>query len=376
MGPTLGSGAEAYVDYGWRAQFGFLDTFWRDVIAPRPGREWLVGALFDGDLRVRDARALELVHERLHGRRDVRYRFVRAWLADPTAAGAYSDVFFIGRPRAYNSSGLAAFSSLLERDAVAQFRDTSTGRTGNSIRYRGLTFSRHELVVPPEDGYRRCDRDYGVLLYRGGIEGDPERRLVAIAGLSMLGTLGLTLVLTDDARRAELLGQVRRLAPWTPGLRPSESFEVCVRISVAGEEQLATFLNCPEFRFQVEAVAVAGGEPAVRDARAAEIELVPRADGSGILRIEGLGEADLSPARFELIRFLHEQPDRATADVLRQELKFGKHGGKRSDQALTKLVHDTNRQVRRQIRGLGGAHVIRHRKKTGRYYLAGTESVD
>src|SRR3972149_9262182 len=115
-------------------------------------------------------------------------------------------------------------------NAAEAYRDPGPGRTGNSIRSRALLFSRPELVVPPEDGYRRCDRDYGVLLYRGGIEGDPERRLVGIAGLSMLGTLGLTLVLTDDARRAELLRQVRRLAAWTPELRPSESFEVCVRI--------------------------------------------------------------------------------------------------------------------------------------------------
>src|SRR5207253_8631674 len=89
------------------------------------------------------------------------------------------------------------------------------------------------------------------------------------------GTLGLALILTDDARRRELVRQARELLPWRAELHPEESAELCVRIHVPSEEHLANLLNAAEFAFRVEAVALAPGALGVQPQ--AEAEDGPRA---------------------------------------------------------------------------------------------------
>src|SRR5581483_1437436 len=219
-----------FQDYGFRPRYGFLDTFWRDVMQTRPGRQWLVCSLIDGELRARDAFALMAVKERLHERSDVTYQYVRAWApGNDDLHLDDTDVLFLGRPKPFWTKSLSPIANLLERDMVGEFRDKSDGTTSNSVWYGGRRFQRRELEVSPEE-HRRCDLDYGLLLFRTIREGNRVRRVIAFAGLSTLGTLGLTLVMTDDARRRDLLAQAEALAPWRDGLRPSESLEICVRI--------------------------------------------------------------------------------------------------------------------------------------------------
>lgn len=335
------------------------DTFWRDFIGKR-GRRWLVVVLHDGDLFPRDAVAYWALRECLRERTDVEFRFFRAWApATDELSLDGVDILFLGRSRPVYNTSLGPPATRLEAMMKGKFRDPRTGTTSNSIWYGSRRFRRHELQVSPEEP-RRCDLDYGILVWRSEKDGDAERRVVAIAGLSTLGTLGLTLILTDDGRRAELLRQVRELAPWKPEWRPDQGGEICVRIDV-GPERLPHFLNNPTFDFRVEAVAVDGGETHVREA-AATFEVFPRADGYGTMQLDG-ATARVSPARVELLRWLVDHPDEAGT----KDLCAGLH---RTPRTLAKLVHDLNASMSKRIPSLEHIRFVRYRKKLDSYVLA------
>jgi hypothetical protein len=356
----------------------WLEDFWDTVIAARPGRRWVVASLFEHDLNLRDALAHALLRVRLH-RRDVDYRYVRAWLPEPgRELGEREDILFLGRTKPFTASALAPIAWRLESEARGRFRDPPDGRTGNAIRYEQRDFKRHELEAPPES-YRRCDTDYGVLLVRGG----DGQRVVALAGLSSLGTLGLTLVLTDDARREALADQVRRIAE---DLEPDcpETAEICVRIEVPGEQQLANFLNTLDFTFSAEAVAFsrfgADGKLVQQPvwfnmASQPVLRLVPGEVGAGTVSVAGQPGVILTGARFTLLRRLVEAPEKATPEELcRLMFASAQKVDKGERVRLAKLVHDLNVNLR-QIPGLPPGRLVRFSKREGRYVLSGVGGV-
>jgi len=265
----------------------------------------------------------------------------------------------------------------LESYARGRFVDPGDVTVGHSVRYEQRLFSRHELESAPGQ-LRRSDLDYGLLLYRRERTGETERRLVALAGLSTLGTLGLALILTDDARRRELVRQARELLPWRAELHPEESAELCVRIHVPSEEHLANLLNAAEFAFRVEAVALAPGALGVQPQAEAEMVLVPDAQRQGgVLRLPGAAEVKLTRARFELLRMLVEEPSKATSSELCRRLGFasgsGKTALKRRSVRLAKLVHDLNASLH-AVPGLQAGRLVRFRKKQRRYALTGARA--
>jgi hypothetical protein len=347
----------------WPRDYAWLEQFWSYVVGERAGRRWVVATLFDGDLLLRDAFAFVKLREQLSEHRNVHYRYVRAFTpAMGPSLAPNEDLLLLARPKPFTSSSLSLFAARLEAKACGRFLDPGNGTTGHSIRYQGRLFTRHELETPPEH-FRRCDLDYGILLHRRERIGDEEHRVVTIGGLSTLGTLGLTLILTDDARRAELIRQVRELAPWRPEHRPEESAEICVRIRVAGEDQLANILNHPEFiTFRVEAVAIPPDEVHLRDDDEVELVLLPQRQGrrGGVVRVPGAAEVKLSRARFALLRLLVEGHAPATIDELRRGLELGGTGDK-ARASLAKLVHDTNLSLR-SIPGLQHSRLVRFRR--------------
>ncbi|TMB49910.1 MAG: hypothetical protein E6J56_22540 [Deltaproteobacteria bacterium] len=361
----------------WTQDYGWLDNFWRDVITP--GRRWVVATLYDADIFVRDALAHAVVRERLRREGvDVRYQFVRPF--EPAATPPLEpdeQLLFIGRPKPFRGSSLGTAAHRLESYARGRFVDPGDVTVGHSVRYDQRLFSRHELESAPGQ-LRRSDLDYGLLLYRRERTGETERRLVALAGLSTLGTLGLALILTDDARRRELVRQARELLPWRAELHPEESAELCVRIHVPSEEHLANLLNAAEFAFRVEAVALAPGALGVQPQAEAEMVLVPDAQRQGgVLRLPGAAEVKLTRARFELLRMLVEEPSKATSSELCRRLGFasgsGKTALKRRSVRLAKLVHDLNASLR-AVPGLQAGRLVRFRKKQRRYALTGARA--
>lgn len=360
----------------WRKDYGFLEHFWQEVIEERAGTSWLVSSLFDGDVQLRDGLAHALVRNRLQGRQDIRYHFTRAWFAtEGLSPPATENLLFVGRPKAFTSStSLSLYAIELESNFYGQFQDFSDGTTSNTIVYdEKYFFTRHELE-PHRHPYRRCDVDYGVLMCRRSRT--DGRLLVAIAGLGTLGTLGLMLILTDDERRRTFVSQVRELAPPHPDMRPEESFEICVRIAVAGDEQLASFLNDPAFIFRVDAVAVAGAKTKVREEFGSELILTPYPGDddrrSGTVRLPGSAPVRLPPARFALLRRLVEQPAEASPRKLMDHLANGKRVRKTLSNVervrLAKLVHDLNINLG-QIPGLQGTRLVRFDRKQNRYVL-------
>jgi hypothetical protein len=357
---------------GWTADYRWLDNFWDEVVAEREGRTWILATLYDKDILLRDGLAHALAFERLGSRRDVDCTFVQAWTREREPVPRLGqDVLFIGRAKPFARSGLGLLAVWLEAKACGLFLDHDEGTTGNVVRYGKAEFARHELEGPPEL-WRRCDVDYGVLLFRT----DGERRVAALSGLSTLGTLGLTLLLTDDRLRREFVQQVRHLAPWHERLHPEVSFEICVRIQVEGAAGLANFLNTRAFDFRVEAVAIAKGDGAqpwvqLNPQSEPELRLVPGTNGGGTVSLHG-AEVRLPTRRFKLLRRLVESQRTSTADLCHY-LGFangvrGKPNG-REKIHLAKLVHDLNGSLARLP--LPGRRLVRFSKQAHRYVLSG-----
>jgi len=345
----------------------WITDFWSTTLAPQPGGPWLIPVLRDFDLFIRDARAHDLLRDRLRGGPDAVFWFVPAWTVSARKPPVPPrNVIFLGRSKAVASSPLGPLATWLETNACGRFIDKRDGRPGDSVQYSLRTgephvFTCHELER--HDQVRRCDRDYGVLLLRRGrVQGD-ECCLRAIGGLTTLATLCLTAVLCDDEKRAELARQVEALLPWRPGMRPEDSAEVCVKFAVDGGEALEDFLNQPVFTFEVVAVAVAGGELAVQAAPVREGTLVPDGKGGGMLRMTGLPDIEVSPARFELLKRLIEAPLDCTVADLCRNLKL-------DENALGKRVHDLNTILQPLLSRLKDRLVVQRDRKAHLYRLA------
>ena len=358
----------------WAGNYRWLDAFWREVIAGR-GRRWVLAGLLDRDLFVRDALAHAVLRERLaHEGRDVRCQFVHPFEQNPDVdpPGPKEDMLVVGRPKGYGRSILKPLVEPLE--PPGRFIDPDEKEFGGAVVYDGQRFRRHDLDVP--ELYTRCDVDYGLLCCRRVRTRDGEHLVIALAGLSTLGTLGLALILTDDERRELLARQVRELLPWRAGLRPDLGIEICVRISVAGEQQLVRLANRLEFFFRADAVVVASrlpGRPVVQRIRTEaepEIVLIPEKNG-GFVRLPGAGQVKLPRTRFALLRLLVERPAEATRGMLRVHFA---DGGKKRRLApggrLAKLVHDLNASLR-TLPGLEATRPVRFKRKDARYALVG-----
>jgi hypothetical protein len=393
--------------------YNWLEHFWSAVIAHRPDRRWQVLALIDGDLLLRDGLAHALIRSRLHGRDDIDYRYVRAWTLErdraPSAAEAPSipttaDFVFLGRTKPYAFSRYAEPAKTIEGSAFGEFVDPNNGRLGSSIRYdKTHLFSRRALEEQYQFWpYRRCDTDYGLLFYLGeGVGGGQGVRL-AIGGLGSLGTLLLAVILTDDRLRHRLVEQVEELSPSAPHHRPDEQAEICVRVQVDGDKQLANLVNdlnefaagrraCP-FDFQVVAVGVAsdaepGKAKCVRDPSTVELQLKPstsRRGGGEVRVVNGQSWVSLPRQRFALLRQLLTEPEKATIDALCRQLGFRKKASKAPrDTAsqekaergcLAKLVHDLNESLRKAVfLGNPPRALIRYSKKRRRYVFEGVQ---
>jgi hypothetical protein len=360
----------------WPPNFDFVDDFWGDVVNDDPDRIWQINALFGADLFLRDAYAWGLLRDRLRDRgARVQYVYVRAWDADaeiPFQKMKDRDLIFLGRTKGFESTRFGPYAYALGSRMSARFVDAFDGRLGNSVQYGKRVFTQHGIEVTP-DQFRRCDVDYAVLSFRVANVGFQGRRLLGIAGLSTLGTLGLTMILLDDTRRRELARQVREVCPWDAKLRPWESFEVCVRIQV-DETRLADFLNDPDFTFRVEVVTVEGDEPRARDDRV-ELRLGKQDGRHGTVNI-GRDEVRIPVRRFELLRHLVKRKGQATAEELCADVGMrldgaSEAGDKRKRGLLAKMVHDLNHTLE-SIPGLP-RRVIQMREK--RYVLAGVRGV-
>jgi hypothetical protein len=332
--------------------------------------------MFEGDLQLRDGLAFALIKNRLSERRDVDYRFFPAWRrATPEGWDASGNVLFLGRPKLFHASPLVDLASQLESSALGRFSDAKSGMPGDTVRYGKTPFMRREMDAPAEH-YKRCDRDYGIFIHRiVEVDGEP-RRVAAIAGLGMLGTLGLTLVLTDDVRRAELAEQCRELRPDLAELPVDASVEFCVRIAVDGDADLANFLNRLRFDFQLQVIAV-GEETTPTILAPVGTRFTLAADlggrGGGVLRFTPSGPTiRLTAKRFRLLQCLVGTPDAATSLHLCRILEIVPRTQKELTLAekvrLAKLVHDVNASVRRNAPAIGDK-LIRFDDKLGRYVL-------
>jgi hypothetical protein len=356
----------------WRPDYGWIDSFWRDVVAERGDRTWLIATGFDDDLELRYGYALATLQRRLRCREDVAYYYAHAWTAAvEQLRSRRTDVLFVGRPLSFAAGELAPFATPLEAFARGCLvRDRRYGPPGTAISYGSSVFAIQDMPGSRGGGPRKLD--YGVLLSRTAVIDEEPRRLVAIAGLGAIGTLGLTLCLVDDERRRQLWREVQEVAGWHAGLRPEESAEICVRITVPGDEQLG-FLNAGRFAFSVAAVAIAGGEVVVREQPEVELELEPDRNGGGrgLLRLGG-AEVRLSQKRFVLLDQLKRHPDGVDPWELCRHpilLEGRKKSGEPNTATLAKLVHDTNKYLHRHF-GAGHSRLIRHDRRAGRYVLA------
>jgi hypothetical protein len=335
--------------------------FWRKGVGGEGSRRLVVGTLREGDFWLRDGSALALVRSRLIDRARVSYRHVQAWGWAEKDALPGSDLLILGRHNPYLQSALAEHVQALENRLKGRFVPGPRGVLGKSIAYAGATFTRHDLERGPED-HRRSDVDYAVLQMAQLSVAGEERRLVAIAGISALATMGLTLVLEDDALRRELVAQIVRTAP-DGDLHPEEYLEICVRIEVRDEKHLDRFLDEPRFDFEVEAVTVAGNkEPRVRDQRVKLVlESIP--GGGGTASTHGKESVRLTKGRFALLRHLVEHPDGATTAELCRTFAT-------ESQILAKRVHDLNIALQRlpQFQGRRPIRAIDRKKDDASRY--------
>jgi len=344
----------------------WLTDFWSMMVGTRPGGPWLVSVLRDFDLFIRDARAYDLLKERLRGGPDAVFWFVPAWRVyaqQPPVPPL--NLLFLGRPKAVASSPLGRQATELETNACGRFIDKPDGRPGDAVKYSLPSGETHVFTcreVERHDQVRRCDRDYGVLLLRRGREQGQECCLRAIAGLTTLATLCLTAVLCDDEKRAELARQVEALLPCSPEMRPEDSAEVCVEFTVDGAEALDEFLNRPVFSFKVVAAAVAGAKLAVQPRSVREGTLIPDGKGGGTLRMTGLPDIEVSPARFELLKRLIERPDESRVADLCRDLKL-------DENALNQRVFNLNAILRPLLSGLKERLVVTRDRKAHLYRL-------
>src|SRR5437867_4242368 len=84
-------------DSHWSPDWGFIEALFTEVLGECLGRKWMVATLLNGDVDLRDAYALLLLKERLHGWRTVTYRYVRAWATEVSAPLPPDvDLLFIG----------------------------------------------------------------------------------------------------------------------------------------------------------------------------------------------------------------------------------------------------------------------------------------
>jgi hypothetical protein len=349
-----------------------LSRFWNDVIERRQGRRWIAATLYDGDFWLRDGYAWSVVRARLSGRDDVELRYVRAWDTEEQLRFEGCDVLLVGRPRAFHSSCLSRHAHRLSSLAKGRFLDTPTGSPGHTVSYENgkHVFARHDLETSPEH-HRRCDVDYAVLqITTTAVEGE-ERRLVAIAGTSGFGTLGLAMLLDDPRHRERLVEQARALLPWDASLRLIRHCEICVRIEVP-QEKLRTCLNEPALDFEVEVVAVASDSDDMElRARGSEVELVLRPHqgpaGGGFGCMKG-AEIRLTAKRFDLLRHIVTHPGGASTDELCRLLE--PRGNERyvvepsARSRLAKLVHDVNKSFR-HVPGFQQPYLIRSRRQGG-----------
>src|SRR5438128_114821 len=108
-----------------RSDYVWLENFWHDCIRQRRGRRWEVATLIDGDLALRDGYAHSLICGCLRDRRDVDYRYVRAWAIhdDPSPLPPEVDVLFLGRPKPFAASRWADCAKRLEGRMYGHFID-------------------------------------------------------------------------------------------------------------------------------------------------------------------------------------------------------------------------------------------------------------
>jgi hypothetical protein len=384
------------LDYRW------LEHFWTKVVSPNPPRRWQVMSLYDRDLFLRDGIAHALIRERLHGRRDVEYRCVRAW-GKETPEQIPSDVeyLFLGRLQPYGRSRYATVVDEFEKATYGEFLDPGYpgGELGHTVTYNGRLFNRHALGESYDAApYRRSDIDYGILLFWN----QNHRARVAISGLGSLGTLCLTVILTRDSLRRRLVDQARKLLPDDSTHHPEQQIELCVRCRVRDEGDLANLLpnlcalqpddeRCP-FDFRVEAIAVKTiGGKAIKVQEPEPLELLVRSsrngEEGGEVRTATTEWKKLPRRRFSLLRSLVEEPESSNIDAL-CDLLFGSLDSisfeneeqreaeeKRRRVRLAKLVHDLNENLKKDVL-LGGREkpIIRFHKRDDRYAFAGVKA--
>jgi hypothetical protein len=374
-------------DYRW------LEQFWTHVIVENPLRRWQVMSLFDYDLFLRDGIAHALLRDRLHGRRDVDYRCVRAWEREARAPFPSDvDYLFLGRLRPYAESRYATDVDEFERATYGKFLDPYRGgQLGHTVTYGGRPFSRRAMGEPYEAApYRRSDVDYGILV----VWNQNQQARVAISGLGSLGTLCLTVILTCDSLRSRLADQARKLLPDDPTHHPEQQIELCVRCQVQDEKELANLLpsiyalqpgddRCP-FEFRVEAVAVkttTGKTIQIQEPEPLQLLLRPSDNGEkgGAVRIATTEWKKIPRKRFALLRRLVERPESSTTDDLCHDLFGGlatTEGGRRKQKArLAKLAHDLNENLKKDV-FLGNREkpIVRFQKKESRYAFAGVKA--
>jgi hypothetical protein len=323
-----------------------------------------------------------LISRQLKERYDIEYRYVRAWEPEPDEdeLGAGTDLLLIGRPRLFSSSlSLAGAVTKLEGQAYGKFIDKNSGRTGVAVAYNKRVFKRLELEEQAAD-YRRYSQDYGLLLCRRDTLGGEERWLIALAGLGILGTLGLVTILSDGRMLQTLVQQVQDFAPLDERHLPEKHIEIVVKIEAGGHERLIKLLNTiskqgeEAFSFHAEAVAVATteGKPDIRFSETATAR--PRAV---VLDLKEL-ETQLSYKRRELLRHLINKEGKATPDALCVDLGFVPGGRKKQPSnrergRLAKLVHDLNEDLLGRVT-VAGAHTRIIRFEHGHYILQGIQS--
>jgi hypothetical protein len=366
--------------------YRWVGDFWNTVIADRSqeGRSWWVVSLTQEDLFLRDAVAHMQARDALEGREDAQFHFAPAWLSDQASAAPKSnvDILFLGRPKPFNLSQLAKYASYLEQNMFHRIRDPASGEAGKSFKFGDLNFSSRALMEP-DSPHPRLVLDYGLLLYRRYQKDGEDRRLVSIAGLGSLGTLGLAVLLANRARRRELQQQAESLLPSASAHQPDLWAELSVRIEVEGEEQLAGLLRGLEgggvpfsYGLQTVALPTRSGRVVYRATSPVggrlELRAASGAQEGGWVRPAGAhGWIELSPKQFRLIELIAENPGAASTKFMAQQLRSPEdpsEPGETQRRRLAKLVHDTNASLRRG--GFAaGVRVIHYSKKRDTYVL-------